>query len=83
MINRLAKIIFFGKVGPRTTFVVYLIGLTLMGVATVAIGLLPTYVSIGLAAPILLIVLRIAQGILFGGVMRPAYQRPASPFAAL
>jgi MFS family permease len=39
----------------------------LMGTATVLIGLLPTAASIGVAAPIILIVLRVAQGIAAGG----------------
>jgi MFS family permease len=39
----------------------------LMGTATVFIGLLPTAASIGVAAPIILIVLRVAQGIAAGG----------------
>jgi MFS family permease len=39
----------------------------LMGVASVLIGLLPTYAQIGALAPVLLIVLRIAQGVAVGG----------------
>jgi MHS family shikimate/dehydroshikimate transporter-like MFS transporter len=58
----------FGHFGDRLgRKKMLLVGLILMGIATVAIGLLPTYTSIGLAAPVLLILLRIAQGISFGG----------------
>ncbi|MBT1096214.1 MFS transporter [Streptomyces sp. Tu102] len=42
------------------------LALTLMGIATTGIGLLPTYETIGVAAPILLVLLRIAQGVAVG-----------------
>lgn len=60
--------LFFGAMGDRTgrkkTFI---ITITLMGLATFAIGLLPTYASVGMLAPMLLIGLRIVQGLAFGG----------------
>ncbi len=46
---------------------VLMLTLILMGVATTLVGLLPTYAAIGIAAPILLIFLRIVQGISAGG----------------
>lgn len=52
------------KIGRRPALVATLV---LMGVATVAVGLLPTYAQIGVGAPILLILLRAAQGLAVGG----------------
>ena len=55
---------FGDRVGRKTTF---LVTITLMGVATVAIGLLPDYSQAGIIAPILLIAMRILQGFALGG----------------
>lgn len=58
----------FGRMGDRggrkKTF---LITITLMGGATIAIGLLPTYETVGIIAPILLICVRLIQGLAYGG----------------
>jgi MFS family permease len=55
---------FGDRTGRKTTF---LVTITLMGLATVAIGLLPDYGQIGIAAPILLLVMRMLQGFALGG----------------
>lgn len=52
------------KIGRKKTLV---LTLSLMGGATVLMGFLPTYDNIGVAAPILLIILRLIQGIGLGG----------------
>lgn len=60
--------IFFGYLGDRIGRITILAAtILLMGAATLATGLLPTYASIGLAAPALLLVCRLAQGFSAGG----------------
>src|SRR5436190_19078687 len=55
---------FGDRVGRKTTLVAALLT---MGLSTVSIGLLPTYESIGLAAPLLLALCRFGQGLGLGG----------------
>ena len=51
-------------VGRKFTF---LVTITVMGVSTALVGILPTYAQIGILAPILLVTLRLAQGLALGG----------------
>ena len=55
---------FGDRIGRKKTLV---IALVMMGVASTLIGLLPTYATIGIAAPIFLSLLRFAQGLAIGG----------------
>jgi len=58
----------FGAVGDRMGRKgAFLVTVSLMGASTFLIGLLPTYASAGVLAPVLLILLRICQGIALGG----------------
>ncbi len=60
--------IFFGRlgdmIGRKYTFLVTIL---IMGVSTFVVGILPNYATIGVAAPIILIALRMLQGLALGG----------------
>ncbi len=60
--------IVFGRIGDVAgRKVAFLFTLLIMGAATTLIGLLPTYETIGVWAPVALVVLRLTQGLAFGG----------------
>ena len=58
----------FGRIGDivgrKYTFLVTIV---VMGISTVLVGFMPTYATIGFAAPIILVTLRLAQGLALGG----------------
>jgi MFS family permease len=60
--------LFFGRIGDLIgRKYAFLVTLLIMGGATALIGLLPTYATIGLAAPIILLLIRVLQGLALGG----------------
>jgi MFS family permease len=58
----------FGRIGDvvgrKYTF---LVTITVMGLSTAAVGFMPTYAAIGMASPIILVLLRLIQGLALGG----------------
>src|SRR6266536_2392199 len=58
----------FGRIGDlvgrKYTFLVTIV---VMGLSTAAVGILPTYASIGMASPTILVLLRLVQGLALGG----------------
>lgn len=60
--------LFFGRIGDLVgRKYAFLVTLLIMGGATALIGFLPTYATIGIGAPIILLVIRIMQGLALGG----------------
>jgi MFS family permease len=60
--------LFFGRIGDLVgRKYAFLVTLLIMGGATAAIGILPTYETIGVAAPVALLLIRILQGLALGG----------------
>lgn len=67
-ITRPIGAVIFGHYGDTVGRKAMLIAsVSIMGIATVVIGLLPTYETIGVAAPVLLVVIRLIQGLAVGG----------------
>ena len=60
--------LFFGRIGDLVgRKYAFLVTMLIMGGATAGIGLLPTYAQIGIAAPIILLLIRVLQGLALGG----------------
>jgi MFS family permease len=60
--------LFFGRIGDLVgRKYAFLVTLLIMGGATAMIGFLPTYATIGIAAPIILLLIRVLQGLALGG----------------
>ncbi len=60
--------IVFGRIGDVVgRKYAFMMTITIMGLATVGVGLLPTFAAIGIIAPIILVTLRLAQGLALGG----------------
>lgn len=62
VVRPIAELLLFGHFGDRIVRkTILVLAVVMMGVSTFAIGLLPTYEQIGIAAPVLLVLLRVVQ----------------------
>jgi MFS family permease len=60
--------LFFGRIGDMVgRKYTFLVAIVIMGLSTFVVGILPTYATIGVAAPAALIALRLLQGHALGG----------------
>src|SRR5438093_12717810 len=60
--------LFFGRIGDLVgRKYAFLVTMLIMGAATAAIGFLPVYAQIGYAAPVILLLIRVLQGLALGG----------------
>ncbi len=67
-VARIVGAVFFGHFGDRLgRKSMLLISLIIMGAATFSIGLVPDFATIGVAAPVILLILRLVQGLALGG----------------
>jgi len=73
----------FGRIGDlvgrKYTFLVTIV---VMGLSTVFVGFLPTYATIGFAAPLILVALRLAQGLALQQIVSPPAQPVQPPSSA-
>lgn len=60
--------IFFGRIGDMVgRKYTFLVTIVLMGLSTAVVGMLPNYQSIGITAPVILVIMRLLQGLALGG----------------
>src|SRR5262245_60321480 len=61
-------VLIFGRIGDLLgRKYIFLVTIVVMGISTVLVGFMPTYASIGFTAPLILVSLRLAQGLALGG----------------
>ena len=71
--------LFFGRLGDLIAQGTFLVTILIMGISTFIVGIPPNYASIGVAAPVILICLRLLQGLALGGEYGGAAMWPSMP----